>query len=185
VTYTYGGRVIGSTDIIYEKASYSHLDEVSREIIDSEIEDIKNNAAKNASKNKRIAKIKNAIMGVLSPVINFVREHMFIPAIILGVVLAILLIVFLFKKLHNRRGRAHRNRWGYRSRAGRRRHVRMQKRARRQNVPEKSRRRNHSSHYQKRTAPVKSTPSKHKRSTSVNRRKRNTRESFGKNFFDF
>ncbi len=185
VTYTYGGRVIGSTDIIYEKASYSHLDEVSREIIDSEIEDIKNNAAKNASKNKRIAKIKNAIMGVLSPVINFVREHMFIPAIILGVVLAILLMVFLFKKLHSRRGRAHRSSWGYRSRTGRRRHARMQKRARRQNVPEKSRRRNHSSHYQKRTAPVKSTPSKHKRSASVNRRKRNTRESFGKNFFDF
>lgn len=185
VTYTYGGRVMGSTDIIYEKASYNHLDEASRKMIDSEIEDIENNVAKNASKNKRIAKIKNAIAGVFSPVINFFGKHIFIPVIIAGAVLVIFLAVFLFKKLHNRRERVHRSSGGYRSKAGRRRHARMQRRARRQNVPEKARRRNYSSHYQKRTVPAKSTPNKHKRSASVSKRKRNTRESFGKNFFDF
>ncbi|MCI9078632.1 MAG: D-alanyl-D-alanine carboxypeptidase [Lachnospiraceae bacterium] len=185
VTYTYDGRVMGSTDIIYEKASYNHLDEASRKIIDIEIEDIENNAAKNASKNKRIAKIKNAIASVFSPIISFIREHMFIPAIIIGAVLVILLIVFLFKSLRNRRGRARRSSGGYRSRAGRRMHARMQRRARRRNTPEKARRRNHSSHYQKRTVPLKSTQNTHKRKPGVSKRKRNTRESFGKNFFDF
>ncbi len=138
VTYTYGGRVMGSTDIIYEKASYNHLDEASRKIIDSEIEDIENNVAKNASKNKRIAKIKNAIAGVFSPVINFFGKHIFIPVVILGIVLVIALAVFLFKKLRSSRGRARRSSGGYRSKAGRRRHARMQRRERRRNLPEEA-----------------------------------------------
>lgn len=185
VTYTYGGRVMGSTDIIYEKASYNHLDEASRKIIDSEIEDIENNAAKNASKNERINKIKNAIASVFSPVINFIKKYMFIPAVVSGAVLALLLIVFLIRKLWRRKRSSYKSSGGYRSKAGRRRHARVQRQERRRNAPEKNRRRNYRKHYQQKAAPVKSTSNRHKRSTGYNKRKRNTRESFGKNFFDF
>lgn len=185
VTYTYGGRVMGSTDIIYEKTSYNHLDEASRKIIDTEIEDIETNSAKNASKNKRIAKIKNAIASVFLPVINFIKKHMFIPSIVLGAVLAVALLVFLIKKLRLRKSRrTYKSSGGYRSRAGCRRHAKIQRRERRKNTPEKARRRNHSSHYKK-TVPVKNTESKRKKSTNYNKRKKNTRESFGKNYFDF
>ncbi|MFG6393513.1 MAG: D-alanyl-D-alanine carboxypeptidase [Lachnospiraceae bacterium] len=185
VTYTYGGRVMGSTDIIYEKASYNHLDEASRKIIDTEIEDIETNSAKNASKNKRIAKIKSAVASVFSPVINFIKKHMFIPAIIAGAALALLLLVFLIKKLHRKSSRkTYKSSGGYRSKAGRRRHARMQRRERRRNTPEKNKRRNHSSHY-RRAVPVKNTENKRKKSTNYSKRKKNTRESFGKNYFDF
>lgn len=184
VTYSYGGRVMGSTDIVYEKVSYNHLDEASRKMIDSEIEDIESTVAKNASKNKRIAKIKNAIASVFLPVINYIKKHMFIPAIV-GAAVIVFLIALLFKKLRNRSGRARRSSGGYRSRAGRRKHLRMQRQTRRQGAPEKTRRRNHSSHYQKRTVLAKNTQNRRKRNSGVNKRKRNTRESFGKNFFDF
>lgn len=131
---------MGSTDIIYEKASYNHLDEASRKIIDTEIEDIETNSAKNASKNKRIAKIKSAVASVFSPVINFIKKHMFIPAIIAGAALALLLLVFLIKKLHRKSSRkTYKSSGGYRSKAGRRRHARMQRRERRRNTPEKTR----------------------------------------------
>jgi len=185
VTYTYGGRVMGSTDIIYEKASYNHLDEASRKIIDSEIEDIESNTAKNASKNRRINKIKKAVAGVFSPVISFIKNHMLIPAVIAGVLLALFLIAFLIKKLRRRRRNSYKSSGGYRSKAGRRRHARMQRKEKRRNAPEKNRRRNHSRHYQQKAAPVKNKTDRHKRSTGYSRRKRNTRESFGKNFFDF
>lgn len=189
VTYTYEDRVVGSTDIIYEKTVQNHLDEASRKIVSDEIEDIEENSAKTAKQNKRIAKIKNALSGVFSPVINFIKAHMLMPIMVVGVILAILILIFLARKFRllyriRNRSRQHKSRGGYRSKAGRRMFARRQRQQRRMQTTEKSRRRNHSKHYQK-TAPPKTKESKHRRNTNYSKRRKGTRESFGKNYFDF
>jgi len=185
VTYTYDGKVTGSTNIIYDKTETDHLDEASRKIIDNEIEIIEDNSAKTAKQNKRIAKIKNALSSVFSPVINFIKAHILIPAIVAGVVLAVLLLVFLFKKLRHRKSRRHRINGGYRSKAGRRMNAKRQRQQRRLQASEKPKHRNHSKHYQHEAPPPRNTENKHKKPSAYNKRRKNTRESFGKNFFDF
>lgn len=191
VTYTYKGKVAGSTDIIYEKAAQNHLDEASREIVSNEIEDIEENTAKTAKQNKRIAKIKNTLTKVFSPVINFVKAHMRIPAMVIGVILLLAILVFLAKKFRlvyrlRNRSRKHRSRGGYRSKAGRRGFAKRQRQQRRIQPIEKNRRRN-SSKYYKKNVPQKSSTvnNKHKRNTNYSKRRKSTRESFGKNYFDF
>ena len=99
--------------------------------------------------------------------------------------LVLLLALFLAKRFHNSDGRIHRSSGGYRSKAGRRRHARMQRQQRHSQQKKKSRRRNHSKNYHKSAVSRKSTLSKPKRNTNYSKRRKNTRESFGKNFFDF
>lgn len=191
VTYTYKGKVAGTTDIIYEKTAQNHLDEASREIVSNEIEDIEESSAKAAKQNKRIAKIKNALAKVFSPVIGFAKAHMAIPAMVLGVILGVLALVFLARRFRliyriKNRSKKHRSRGGYRSKAGRRMFAKRQRQQRRIQPVEKSRRRNHSKYYKKNT-PSKSTASsnKRRRTTNYSKRRKGTRESFGKNYFDF
>lgn len=189
VTYTYKGKVTGSTDIIYEQTAQNHLDEASRKIVNSEIEDIEENSAKTARQNKRIAKIKSALSGFFSPVTSFVKTYMRIPATVAGIVLAVLIMVFLAKRFRlfyriRNIGRKHRSRGGYRSKAGRKMFMRRQRQNRRMQTTEKNVRRNHSKHYKK-EAPPKNTAGKHKRNTNYSKRRKGTRESFGKNYFDF
>lgn len=75
--------------------------------------------------------------------------------------------------------------WNKYRKAGRRRHARMQRQQRHSQQKKKSRRRNHSKNYHKSAVSRKSTLSKPKRNTNYSKRRKNTRESFGKNFFDF
>ncbi len=189
VTYIYGDRVAGSTDIVYEKTVQNHLDEASRKIVSDEIEDIEENSAKTAKQNKQIAKIKNALSRIFSPIINFIKAHMLIPIMVAGIVLAVLILIFLARKFRllyriRNRSRQHKSRGGYRSKAGRRMFARRQRQQRRMQTTEKSRRRNHSKHYQKAAAP-KAKESKYRRNTNYSKRRKGTRESFGKNYFDF
>lgn len=184
VTYTYKGRVAGYTDIIYEKKDQIHLDEASRKIISNEIKDIEDSSAKAASKHKRIAKIKSAVVNFFLPVINFIKRHIVITYAVTGVLLAAFILFFLLRRLRSSDGRLHRSSGGYRSRTGRRRHAKMERRAARRQVPAKRTRRNNSKHYQQKT-PQKNNSARRKKNAGYSRRRRNTRESFGKNFFDF
>lgn len=183
VTYTYGGKTVGSTDIIYEKTEQNHLDEASRKIVSSEIEDIENSSAKAANKHKRIAKIKNSITNIFSHIANFVKSHLIVSAICLGIFVLIIPVTFIIKRAGSGRDRLHRSNGGYRSKGGRRKHARMQKERKRNNVQKKSKRRNHSSHYQRNN--FTSAKGKRRRTSNYSKRRKNTRESFGKNFFDF
>ena len=185
VEYTYDKKVVGTTNILYNKTAQNHLDEASRKIVNSEIEDIESNSAKDANKHKRIAKIKNGLVKIFSPVISFIKSHVVVSVISLVAALVLLLALFLAKRFHNSDGRIHRSSGGYRSKAGRRRHARMQRQQRHSQQKKKSRRRNHSKNYHKSAVSRKSTLSKPKRNTNYSKRRKNTRESFGKNFFDF
>ena len=46
-------------------------------------------------------------------------------------------------------------------------------------------RRNHSKHYEKKSATSNKNKNSGRKSASYSRKRKNTRESFGKNFFDF
>lgn len=190
VTYTYKGKVAGSTDIIYEKTAQNHLDEASREIVNSEIEDIEENTAKTAKQNKRIAKIKNSLAKIFSPIIA-VKKYIKIPVMVIGVVLLLAILVFLIKKFHlvdrfRNRNRRHKSRGGYRSKAGRKTFIKRQRQQKRMQPIEKNKRRNQSKYYKKNVPSKSSTDNnKHRKNTNYSKRRKNTRESFGKNYFDF
>ena len=69
VTYTYGGKRVGSTDIIYTKSEDSsdkHLDAASREVVDEEIQQLKDSAQKDKEKEniwRKWRKVKDAMVG--------------------------------------------------------------------------------------------------------------------------
>ena len=73
---------------------------------------------------------------------------------------------------------------GYQSKMGRRNHAKRvkenKKDSSKQNV-----RRNHSSHYAKKNSASKNGKSSNRKYTNYSKRRKKTRESFGKNFFDF
>lgn len=191
VIYSYNDKVAGATDIIYEKSVQNHLDEASRKIVNEQIEDIEESSAKAAKQNQRIAKIKNALAKVFSPVIGFMQKYMIMPVVVVIALLGLLLLVFLIRKYRifyriRNRSRKHKSRGGYRSKAGRRMLAKRQRRQRRINAMKspKNRRRNHSKYY-KRDAPLRKPETKHRRNTNYSKRRKSTRESFGKNYFDF
>ena len=67
VKYTYDGRMVGSTDIIYDSTkSASHLDEASRRIVDSEIRQIKTNNKKHAVILQKLSGIKYSFYNMVS-----------------------------------------------------------------------------------------------------------------------
>ncbi len=171
VTYKYGGRVVGSTDIIYRKDDLGHLDEASREIVNDEIADIENSSAKAAITHRRLAKLKRGASNGFAAVKNAVGGHLLpIGAAVCVVVLA-LLIIFIAKRASAKKAADTIS--VSRKRLGRRR-----RRARPfpSSAPARRGRR--------RAGPTFSA-GRRKRSRSYGRRRKNTRESFGKNFFDF
>ncbi len=193
VTYTYGGKVVGSTDIIYEKKERTYLDSASRQIVTDEIQGIEDDSKKAAKKRKRFVKIKsilgnvgNTIADLVSKLIDTVQEHLEIVLIILAAVLVLSGIIVLVKTISRRRkNRLHIGSGGYRSRRGRRKHAHTQRRNRRRSYSssrKSHKRRNHSRHYQNKQL---SGIVKKRKPTNYKKRRKNTRESFGKNFFDF
>ncbi|MDD7404005.1 MAG: D-alanyl-D-alanine carboxypeptidase family protein [Butyribacter sp.] len=186
VTYTYGGRTVGSTDILYTKAKDTagkHLDAASRKIVDTEIKQIEETEKKDEEKANFWRKIKNAIVSVFR--IKAVQ-------IILLLLVAVAVFFGIFCMVKNVRlpklqlGRKQRKRMvgGYRSKRGKRKYNRRMRRERsEQRKANKRVRRNHSSHYEKQTQ--KAEKKKRSKGVRYNRRHKKTKESFGKNFFDF
>lgn len=178
VKYTYDGRMVGSTDIIYDSTkSASHLDEASRRIVDSEIRQIKTNNKKHAVILQKLSGIKYSFYNMVS----FFRDRVILVIVAALVILLIVLLVLNYR-MNSRRKRRSRTR-GRRSSGG------MSLNSRRSfSASKRKGRRRRGADYtsSRRTTGAKMSDSGS--SISARKMKKNrkkTRESFGRSFYDF
>ena len=178
VKYTYDGRMVGSTDIIYDSTkSASHLDEASRRIVDSEIRQIKTNNKKHAVILQKLSGIKYSFYNMVS----FFRDRVILVIVAALVILLIVLLVLNYR-MNSRRKRRSRTR-GRRSSEG------MSLNSRRSfSAGKRKGRRRRGADYtsSRRTTGAKMSDSGS--SISARKMKKNrkkTRESFGRSFYDF
>ena len=178
VKYTYDGRMVGSTDIIYDSTkSASHLDEASRRIVDSEIRQIKTNNKKHAVILQKLSGIKYSFYNIVS----FFRDRV-ILVIVAALVLLLIVLLVLNYRMNSRRKRRSRTR-GRRSSGG------MSLNSRRSfSASKRKGRRRRGADYtsSRRTTGAKMSDSGS--SISARKMKKNrkkTRESFGRSFYDF
>lgn len=185
VTYTYGGRTVGATDIIYTKtkeAAEKHLDAASRIMVDKEIQELRDSERKDKEKTHILGVVRNALVGFFS-----IRAVQLGLLVILGAaVIAVLICLLRRVELPKPGIRRKRIRGGYRSKRGKRQHAR---RARSQRSSQRKTgrrtRRNMSKYYAGRPSSGRVAKQKKSRGVQYHRRHKNTKESFGKNFFDF
>lgn len=178
VKYTYDGRMVGSTDIIYDSTkSASHLDEASRRIVDSEIRQIKTNNKKHAVILQKLSGIKYSFYNMVS----FFQDRV-ILVIVAALVLLLIVLLVLNYRMNSRRKRRSRTR-GRRSSGG------MSLNSRRSfSASKRKGRRRRGADYtsSRRTTGAKMSDSGS--SISARKMKKNrkkTRESFGRSFYDF
>lgn len=178
VKYTYDGRMVGSTDIIYDSSkSASHLDEASRRIVDSEIKQIKTNNKRHAVILQKLSGIKYSFYNMVS----FFRDRVVLVIVAALVILLIVLLVLNYR-MNSRRKRRSRMR-SHRSSGG------MSLNSRRSfSASKRKGRRRRGADYtsSRRTTGVKMSDggsSISARKMKKNRKK--TRESFGRSFYDF
>lgn len=178
VKYTYDGRMVGSTDIIYDSTkSASHLDEASRRIVDSEIRQIKTNNKKHAVILQKLSGIKYSFYNMVS----FFRDRVILVIVAALVILLIVLLVLNYR-MNPRRKRRSRTR-GRRSSGG----MSLNSRCSFSAGKRKGRRRRGADYTSsRRTTGAKMSDSGS--SISARKMKKNrkkTRESFGRSFYDF
>lgn len=191
VKYTYKGKTVGFSNIIYTKKQEDDakfLDSASREIMDKEIGEMEAKRKKdeeNATFWRNIRKALGIFFGFTVVRIVFA---------VLGAALLIFLLIrygrnIRLPRIRLPRFRLHRrerSNGGYRNKRARR-NYRRRRRAERRNGKADSgsgrRRKNSRRYYESRAV----KPQKEKRRSSLQHGKKhkNTRESFGKNFFDF
>ncbi len=178
VKYTYDGRMVGSTDIIYDSTkSASHLDEASRRIVDSEIRQIKTNNKKHAVILQKLSGIKYSFYNMVS----FFRDRVILVIVAALVILLIVLLVLNYR-MNSRRKRRSRTR-SRRASGG------MSLNSRRSfSASKRKGRRRRGADYtsSRRTTGAKMSDSGS--SISARKMKKNrkkTRESFGRSFYDF
>lgn len=178
VKYTYDGRMVGSTDIIYDSSkSASHLDEASRRIVDSEIKQIKTNNKRHAVILQKLSGIKYSFYNMVS----FFRDRVVLVIVAALVILLIVLLVLNYR-MNSHRKRRSRTR-SRRSSGG------MSLNSRRSfSASKRKGRRRRGADYtsSRRTTGVKMSDggsSISSRKMKKNRKK--TRESFGRSFYDF
>lgn len=190
VTYRYKDRVVGSTDIIYTKTAgdnsgVASLDEASKKIVDSEINELE----KTRKQDERNANLLKRIKAFFVMIFTNPIVLMILGVVVIGGL--VYLLIHLVRehglpRISFRGFRRRRVSGGYRSKRAKRNHRRRQKRESHRGLSfEKSggRRRSRNRHYENRSA----APTKEKKSKGVrfHKKHKNTRESFGKNFFDF
>ena len=188
VTYAYGDRTIGSTDIIYTKKEDSadkHLDAASRKIVDEEIQQLKDSAKKDKEKEnvwRKWRKVTDGMLGI------FKIKAVQIVLLVIATIALIALLFFLLRhvRLPRIRRRRRRSSGGYRSRQARRRNARKShshwsnsKSGRRRT------RRNMSKYYERKPANTSSVHERRSKGLTYHKNHKKTKESFGKNFFDF
>ncbi len=182
VTYTYGNRTVGSTNIIYNNTkNITHLDEASREIVSSEIQQLQSNKENDAFFQQKLSGLKYGWLNLVS----FFRERIIL---LIVVVLALLLILlWVLRYLYSNRRRRRRNHssrykkssgglslsnkrgFSFHKRRGRKRHG-MDYTTKQHTSAPKNRARKTSSNMSSR---------------KLKRNRKRTKESFGKNFYDF
>lgn len=179
VTYTYGGHTVGYSDIIYDTTeTNSHLDEASREIVDSEIRQIHSDSQKHHFLLRKISGIKYRFFNLIS----FFRERI-ILLIVAGLILLLVVLLILRYRFSSRNRRK-------RSR-GRRRASRGGMSLGSKKAPNFGKRRSRKRHGIDYTSSRRS-PAHKARETSSNmsarklrKNRKKTKESFGKSFYDF
>ena len=187
ITYTYGNKTVGASNIIYTNSdSTKHLDEASRNLVNAKIANMEANNSKHKIQKKLFRNIADAA-NQLSRKVGSVFHNQLLGSVIIIIIalLLIIIIAVLLRNLtpsHRRRGRKRSG--GYQSRGGRRHHAKQKKNRSRGDFAPSSERRNHSKHYEKHT-PRKENTKKRKKGVQYHKRHKRTKESFGKNFFDF
>ena len=178
VKYTYDGRMVGSTDIIYDTSkSASHLDEASRRIVDSEIRQIKTNNKKHAVILQKLSGIKYSFYNMIS----FFRDRVILIIVAALVILLIVLMVLNYR-MNSRRKRRSRAR-NRRSSGG----MSLNSRSTFSAGRRKGYRRRGTDYTSSRRS-TRSKMSDSGSSISARKMKKNrkkTKESFGKSFYDF
>ncbi len=178
VKYTYDGRMVGSTDIIYDSSkSASHLDEASRRIVDSEIKQIKTNNKRHAVILQKLSGIKYSFYNMVS----FFRDRVVLVIVAALVILLIVLLVLNYR-MNSRRKRRSRTR-SRRSSGG------MSLNSRRSfSASKRKGRRRRGADYTSSRRTTGAKMSDGGSSISARKMKKNrkkTRESFGRSFYDF
>lgn len=183
VTYTYGGKTVGSTDILYTKEEGSldsHLDSASRAVVDSEIQQLKDSEQKDRKKANIWRKVKSTVVGF------FKIKAVQVGCLVIAAIVVIFLLVCLLRHVEMpkfRRRRRRRSSGGYRSKQGRRQYARRMRSGYGEVSKKRKTRRNVSRHYEKKAPNVKKN--KKNRGVRYHKNHKKTKESFGKNFFDF
>lgn len=180
VTYTYGDHTVGSADIIYDAADTgSHLDDASREMVDTEIKQIKSNNKNHAFFRQKLSAVK---YGWLNLVSFFQDKLILLIVLVLIFLLLVLLIINYRLRSHVRRRK---------NRGSRRRKATGGMSLDRRKSLSFGKRRGRRRHGVDFTTSARK-PSKRTRETSSNmsarklkKNRRKTKESFGKSFYDF
>ncbi len=196
VQYTYAGKIVGVSDIIYTKKtedSNDSLDAASKKIVGEEIDELKEIQKKDEKNADFWRKVKNALetfFGFLA--VKIVVILLFIGAIVFFIIrfhdrihLPQINIRLPKRRRRDMRG-SYRSSGGYRSKRAKRNYRRRQrgeKRSSRSELDSDRRRRNRRRHYETKSAVQ--PKEKKRKGVKYSKKHRNTKESFGKNFFDF
>ncbi len=211
VTYTYKGKTVGSTDILYnneERTSY--LDQASRNIVTREIAQIETKNAHRSWISRKFSRLKMWMSTKFTNIKDFfVGKGILLIVLGLILLLIILMILRFLAATKNRRRRSYserqrkaprehsknisfgkrrlRNRRGT-DYTGNRRGERRSRPGRQQNQQSNFSMNSRRSPRRKGEASARKKPERNSFSMNSRRQKKNsrrTRESFGKNFFDF
>ena len=188
VTYMYGNRTVGSTDIIYTKKEDSadkHLDAASREVVDEEIQQLKDSAKKDKEKEnvwRRWRKVTDGMVGFFKS-----KAVQIVGLLIAGAaVSALVIVLFRHVRFPRFRRRRRRSSGGYRSKRARRRNARRSHSHWSSSKSGKRRtRRNMSKYYERKPVNTGSARERRSKGLTYHKNHKKTKESFGKNFFDF
>ena len=182
VTYTYNKHTVGSADIIYDTTDTgSHLDDASREIVDTEIQQIKTNNKNHAFLLQKMSAIKYGWLNLVS----FFQERL-ILLIVLVLILLLLILLIVNYRLH-RHVRRRKNRGTKRRKPSGGMSINS-----RNSLSFGKRGRGRKRHGIVDYTTSGRKPSKRARETSSNmsarrlkKNRKKTKESFGKSFYDF
>lgn len=189
VSYTYGSKKVGYSNIIYTKKDHeTSLDASSREIIAGKVERIKAGKGDDLEKNI-IKKAGDATADFFQKAGKLFHNQLLGSVVIIVVALLLIgIITMLLRQLtpsSRKARRRKRRRGGYASKGGRKQHMRNERANRQYNKPSRSRRRNR--HYDDSSSSSEGDSKKKKKHkpSQYTKRRKGTKESFGKNFFDF
>jgi D-alanyl-D-alanine carboxypeptidase len=179
VSYTYDGKTVGQTDIIYDSSdTSSHLDEASREMVDTEIQQINKNNKKHAVILQKLSGIKYSLYNMVS----FFQEHVILIIVVLLAVAWVLLLVAKYRmssRMHRRSRRFGRRKRSSGVSLGSSKGISFGRRKSR-----KSRGKDYTSSRPMSAARSKSS-SRGMSARKMKKNRKKTKESFGKSFYDF
>jgi hypothetical protein len=179
VSYTYGGKTVGATDIIYDSSdAASHLDEASRKIVDTEIQQINKNNKKHAIILQKLSGIKYSLYNMIS----FFKERVILIVVAVLVVALIILLIARYRMVSRSRRRRRRSKRGSQSGG-----ISLNRRSPISFGKRKGKRRRGTDYTSSRpmTAGKRRESGNGISARKMKKNRKKTKESFGKSFYDF